>query len=322
MTDSFEQELERHRGSRCLLVEPAGSFGDQLILKGIEKKLKQFELKYSILRIGFGKNLLRSFFECAERWFPQWQRVILRVGPAGFERTIRRNRSRPYRPVRGGDGRFDAIVINGGGYLNDVWNGYPIFSALQPILLQNPRAALIISPQSILFRNGTHFEKAVGRLSHRTHFFCREVTSYNLANSLHLQPNVEVHLSPDPAFYLTPLDIGCATTVSYVLMAPRLDRESTVKWHVGEILNKWPRVSIRDIDLLPNFGSYVSAVASASEVYTDRLHVSILAALLGKKTHLLPNSYHKNESVYRFSMKAHSNVEFLDCSQFPPTNQK
>lgn len=49
------------------------------------------------------------------------------------------------------------------------------------------------------------------------------------------------------------------------------------------------------------------------EVRTNRLHVAIGAALLGKRVKMHPNSYDKNQSVYDFSMRARfPNVEWVE----------
>jgi exopolysaccharide biosynthesis predicted pyruvyltransferase EpsI len=40
-------------------------------------------------------------------------------------------------------------------------------------------------------------------------------------------------------------------------------------------------------------------------VNTDRLHVAILASLLGKEVNFYPNSYYKNEAVYNYSLLNH-----------------
>lgn len=37
-------------------------------------------------------------------------------------------------------------------------------------------------------------------------------------------------------------------------------------------------------------------------IFTNRLHLGILGALLGKEVRFYPNSYYKNRAVYRFSM--------------------
>jgi len=49
------------------------------------------------------------------------------------------------------------------------------------------------------------------------------------------------------------------------------------------------------------------------EVHSNRLHVSIGAALLGKRVRFWPNSYWKNQAVYEFSMRDRfPNVEWVE----------
>jgi len=45
-------------------------------------------------------------------------------------------------------------------------------------------------------------------------------------------------------------------------------------------------------------------------VHSDRAHVSICAALLGKETHVYPNAYHKVRGIYEHSLRAMPNVHF------------
>lgn len=68
-------------------------------------------------------------------------------------------------------------------------------------------------------------------------------------------------------------------------------------------------------------GSYAEALASThwmlsfldqfAQVHTNRLHVAILAGLLGKEVRLFDNSYGKNRGVFQSSLAAHfSNITF------------
>jgi exopolysaccharide biosynthesis predicted pyruvyltransferase EpsI len=49
-----------------------------------------------------------------------------------------------------------------------------------------------------------------------------------------------------------------------------------------------------------------------SAVRTDRLHVAIAGALLGKRVELYAGSYYKNRAVYDFSLRRFRNVRFVD----------
>lgn len=47
-------------------------------------------------------------------------------------------------------------------------------------------------------------------------------------------------------------------------------------------------------------------------VRTDRLHVGIMSALLGKKVYLYPNSYYKVKAVYEHTLHRYSNVTLME----------
>jgi hypothetical protein len=57
---------------------------------------------------------------------------------------------------------------------------------------------------------------------------------------------------------------------------------------------------------------FLRAVDAFPIVRTDRLHVAIAGAMLGKQVWLYPNSYYKNRAVYEFSLRAFSNVHFAE----------
>ncbi len=59
-----------------------------------------------------------------------------------------------------------------------------------------------------------------------------------------------------------------------------------------------------------SFDEYVKNIAEASCVKTDRLHVAILSAMLGKKVDLYPSNYHKILGVYLLSLSYFDNVKF------------
>ena len=53
------------------------------------------------------------------------------------------------------------------------------------------------------------------------------------------------------------------------------------------------------------------AIAPYEKVRTDRLHIAILSALIGKRVHMLDNSYGKNRDIFEHSIRDYfDNVEF------------
>ncbi|MBB1496818.1 hypothetical protein [Paracoccus sp. MC1862] len=56
---------------------------------------------------------------------------------------------------------------------------------------------------------------------------------------------------------------------------------------------------------------FLDAIARFGTIHTNRLHVSIAAAMMGRRVHLYANSYFKNNSIYEASLKqAFSNLTF------------
>lgn len=69
---------------------------------------------------------------------------------------------------------------------------------------------------------------------------------------------------------------------------------------------------------------FLTTIASYETVYTNRLHVCIGAALLGRRVHFFPNDYFKNELVFDASLKLNfPNVTFeRDYEVIPEPTRK
>ena len=52
-----------------------------------------------------------------------------------------------------------------------------------------------------------------------------------------------------------------------------------------------------------SFNQWVALHRRARCIVTNRLHSAIASVVLGKQTVLLPNSYHKNRSVWEYSLR-------------------
>ena len=46
----------------------------------------------------------------------------------------------------------------------------------------------------------------------------------------------------------------------------------------------------------------VDEINRYEEVHTDRTHVSLAAAFLGKITHVYPDNYHKVKGIYEYTL--------------------
>lgn len=87
----------------------------------------------------------------------------------------------------------------------------------------------------------------------------------------------------------------------------RTDSESSRQFEVSR--------SNRDLsaegDQYSPLESFCDGIGEFSVIHTDRLHIGIVGAILGREVHLYPNSYFKNRAVYQSSIAPNfSNVTF------------
>jgi exopolysaccharide biosynthesis predicted pyruvyltransferase EpsI len=127
--DAFEELLRRHRSSGVLLIDPEQGWGDQLILMGLEKKLRTLSIKYRVLKIrktNFANKALASALDS----IPAFQAVFRAARPDILENRLKRITSRfnvsPARQVSKSCVSEDMILLRGGAYLNDIWMGYGV----------------------------------------------------------------------------------------------------------------------------------------------------------------------------------------------------
>jgi len=147
--------------------------------------------------------------------------------------------------------------------------------------------------------------------------FCRERYSLEHMSAIARLPNVRMDLSGDTALYIERRDLTELISPSdraYDLICFRRDKESLIPRQEREqILKNSEDPFVGDISKRGSLSDFVSAVANAGRVYTDRLHVAILAHILGKETTLYGNRYHKNRGVYEYSLSQDPKVTFVDA---------
>lgn len=228
----------------------------------------------------------------------------------------------------------DYVLVAGGGCLVPEWDSTPKFvRAINQLLI---KVKLVILPHSI-----REVDEIITNLPDNTIIFCREKYSYDYCCS---KSNAsEVYLDDDIAFF-TDLNIfkkpnspDFKLNINYkniirkifiyyhkifsikrnIIFAMRTDKESNDKINVKRIL-------INDFSLVSSFGAgeyqeslyssreFLNLINLYDEIHTDRLHVSIGAALLGKKVIIYNNGYYKCKGVYEKSMKNMGNVSFVE----------
>jgi exopolysaccharide biosynthesis predicted pyruvyltransferase EpsI len=325
LIDKLEDILLKYIDKKFVIIEPGGNNGDRLIYMGMEKKLRELGIDYTLLQYRYSESLL---------YYGPWRRILrllLLVSKFsnGLEMAINKLDSKVYRQTqRAGKIKVNpahVILIHGGGNIDDLW----VFGLrlLKNVIFNNPENVIIIGPQSYRFWK-TNFPKLFQEAKQEIYLFCREKYSYNLLRSMNLPKNVNIGLSHDTSLYLSKEDFH-PRHGDYDLVCLRTDKESILPQKMIDLI-RLPRnrtidlkqsekgVVVNDISLLKHFGDFANLVEGSRKVFTDRLHVAILATILGKDTTLYPNSYYKNKGVYEYSLFRYSNFKFVDS----PWNSK
>jgi exopolysaccharide biosynthesis predicted pyruvyltransferase EpsI len=311
--DEFAEFLLDNRKKRFLVVDPLGSKCDKLIFMGMKKKLDEFGINYHVSEYRTESFLHERLSDFGRRLSQQRLRAFGRnlkhVVDAFGTMTDRKASTIE-------SSSDDIFLLRGGAYLNDIWKEYNIVYETLAAATNKPDTPIVVAPQSYIFTT-TDFAAFFKNIRNEVHLFCRERYSFALLESMEFSENVHIHLSPDTALYLSKRDFGLDKALGneYVLISPRDDKEGAVNWEIGDI-PPHKRILLGDAIHVRGFRTFVELIGNASEVYTDRLHVAIFSSILGKKTHLYPNSYYKNKGIYEFSLHTCPNVEFVDSYKF------
>jgi len=290
--DAFTEFLKDNRDRNTMVITPGGNHGDTLIHMGLVKKLDERGFRYTSFNLEHayarslalgGKYLLNIFF---------WKTGI----DAGFKLLDVHE-------------DVELVLFDGGGYMNDIWYG----PALLKAVTKQTQAPIAVAPQSYVF-NRTGLADCF-RDGREATLFCRERYSYDHLTRQGLPPNVQLKLSPELALYLTPEDLVEYITPReerYQLVAMRQDRESAfTDDQIRELVQACGNPVLRDVSMEGSLTDFVSWVANAEAVYTDRLHVAITGSILGKDVTLYGNRYHKNRGVWEYSLR--DGVRFIEA---------
>lgn len=114
----------------------------------------------------------------------------------------------------------------------------------------------------------------------------------------------------DMAFYIGSLEAEEGQGKGYFF---RTDKESSNKIEIPKLNND---ISTKGDHNTPIY-AFMNEISKFDIIYTDRLHVSIAACLMGKEVHLYPGSYFKSRAIYLSSLKHYfKNIHFHDDMDF------
>lgn len=241
------------------------------------------------------------------------------------------------------------IILMGGGNWGDLWIRHHNFR--RQILNDYPNNPIIQLPQSVFFKNPTYLQEDINLFSkHKGGItIClRDENSYNFISKTY--NNVKTLLLPDLVLTFNINKYTIRQKGKGVLFNKRCDIEAiTYTNHnipLEAIVKDWPTIEklplaikiynklipcIKKIDSYLKTNAYhfitdylykkkfkniiiqsgISFVNKYEIIYSTRLHVAILATLLGKKVYAIDNSYGKIKGVYNLWMKNIGNVKML-----------
>lgn len=156
---------------------------------------------------------------------------------------------------------------------------------------------------------------------------CREKVSYEYLQTLRF-PSEHLFLVHDAAFNLETTELasymkegmGIANCFrkdsesSNLFKIPEENLDISLSWN-GKL---WHNAKLAEMVTY----SLASYLCEFQIVKTDRLHIAILAALLGKQVLMYPNNFYKNKAVYEYSIKnCYKNVTFLNIDTEETANR-
>jgi len=133
-------------------------------------------------------------------------------------------------------------------------------------------------------------------------FIAREQSSYNILKEI-LPENIDLIIDKDTALYLNRDDIvqeyGQPDN-NYNLRIVRQDPEASFTLTD----NLYSSAVLDPAYFCKSFEHWVRIHLAAKTIITNRTHSSILGAILGTPTTIAAGSYHKNKSIWEYSLKA------------------
>lgn len=200
----------------------------------------------------------------------------------------------------------DAFVyIHGGGGFNE-WCSGSTFKCLSHALNNYPEMVIYgpcTTSKNLNFLTEKFEECLDGKISKNFVCFARENTTFEILNKIPaLKNRSEIYCDHDTAFHVTKKDVEeriGKEKFDYCLLGYRKDNESSSVRHKGDI----SKIIIDPPMFAKSFDHWLRIHAYANEIITNRTHSSIIGAVLGKKTTLFASKYHKNKSIWEYSLQ-------------------
>lgn len=199
-----------------------------------------------------------------------------------------------------------AIYLHGGGGFNP-WGSRRAFANLRnavgvqnAIVIQGPQTADLMSELTVSLFAETFQSSRAATIC----FYARERNTLDFLKAT-LPTFVSIGLDHDTALHLQQSDV---TRLAHLDSVPPGRYHLLVSRDDDEVPATQPLADHRSVVMDPgyfarSFGHWIRIHAFAKSIRSNRLHSAIVGALLGKPVTLMGGSYHKNRSIWEYSLK-------------------
>lgn len=197
------------------------------------------------------------------------------------------------------------VYVHGSGGFHPFWSGTPIDEMAKAV--QNHKGVCILGP-STFFEDLAYIREFVARIladrvCSELYLFTRELRTQGMLKEVD-PSKVSLGLAHDTALALERSDLivdESSSNRKYAMYSMRIDKESKEIYYRPNPFVFWMDPA-REVD---TFDQWLALHENAEKVYTNRTHSGILSTILGKEVYFLPNQYHKNRSIWEFSLQQH-----------------
>ncbi len=217
------------------------------------------------------------------------------------------------------------VFLGGGGNLVGLYRG--MRQSMEAVCSSQAKR-IILLPHTVRAN-----EDLIARLDDRVTFWCREQKSFDHVRRTN--PNLDCRIGHDMAFHCDVeefLNDPACTRAGPEFLISSLEHTRTSLDRISQLevvrfmrtdKEARPSLTAGDLDVSNAFGKvadldssrltawcFVKTISAARRVVTDRLHVAITCALLGKPCELRDNNYSKNRDIFAYSLQNFSCITF------------
>ncbi len=314
MTDNFVRFLEQHKQKKLFLIGLGGNSGDTLLRKGLELYLQENKYKVSSYLRNADMIIIHGGGSISDLWHSGLT-LFKNVTKSYADKTIV---IAPH-TIRFFKTNFETVLNSCKQKIHFFVREKSSFEQLHKMRLNNNIKVYLANDTALLLQDTSYlssiqkqnrFVLLSFRLDRESKLLGKSL-SFKMLESVLGMFGLETVIRNQADMLSVHRASG---TIKSVMKLQKSIRQLCGGFLIRKrvqnyIEKKYKHEKIRVTDAsLESYEDFVSLISNASVVYTDRLHVAILGAMLGKRVHLYNDKYDKIKDVYEQSLQAYPNV--------------